>query len=502
MAVSMIAIRDRRELPFFQVWLRAVGEIRNQVSGPRRLRAIGFYTLLCQLANEQRHVGEHRIVRVTYDGLAHRGQMSKRTVKMLLDVLLRADAVRYERLNDPERGATISLLHLLVRDGPWTPITVVMADLLARERCGGHLLRDLGLVVVLLEFCAEQREQRGGLSAEVMRGDIAKRTGLTVDRIDDCNRILEAVGILQITRRRAENGGRNLPSLYTITEAPAVQMQGGEREPSGRTNGSDSMEERYQQGGKTVLAPRLEGSGRTEDRYQQAGDSATRGTISPPSFVRTRSGPESPTVETTNPLLDVPRDASASSGGPARLSREEQLCDALVTTWEPALGDNPRRAYANGRRQWIDAARALLDRHPRERLDQALAYMVTDEILGSQALTMPAFAKVADRLIARAHARQNRLRSRTPTSAGGGEHLTWPEAKTRLERAIQRHGRDHREAALQELAAASPLLPIFVERVRWSSLCDQPLRYVEGKYAETWADVAEHAHEAPGEQAA
>ncbi len=55
-----------------------------------RLRAIGFYALLCQLANEQRHTGEHRVVRAPYDMLAARGQMSKRSVKLLLDALERS----------------------------------------------------------------------------------------------------------------------------------------------------------------------------------------------------------------------------------------------------------------------------------------------------------------------------------------------------------------------------------------------------------------------------
>ena len=85
-----VGIRDRRELPFFQVRVHAVQAIRAHTGGPRRLRAIGFYALLCQLANEQRHQGEHRIVRVTYDTLAARGQMSKRSVKQMLDTLERA----------------------------------------------------------------------------------------------------------------------------------------------------------------------------------------------------------------------------------------------------------------------------------------------------------------------------------------------------------------------------------------------------------------------------
>jgi len=259
-----VAIRDRRGLPFFQVRVHAVQAIRDQTSGPRRLRAIGFYALLCQLANEQRHTGEHRVVRVTYDELAARGQMSKRTVRLLLDVLARSGVVRYERQSDRASGAVVSRLHLLIHDEPWIAITVAMADHLGGPRPGGHFLRDLGLVVVLLEFCAEQRAQHGGLAAEVMRGDIAARSGLTVDRVDDCNRALEQAGVLEVVRRRAPNGGRHLPSVYTVSEASIASNQGGETVLAGRRNGTRGAADRYWQGGGSVLAGRRIGTRKAE----------------------------------------------------------------------------------------------------------------------------------------------------------------------------------------------------------------------------------------------
>ena len=45
---------------------------------------------------------------------------------------------------------------------------------------------------------------------------------------------------------------------------------------------------------------------------------------------------------------------------------------------------------------------------PRCGLQHALDYMLGDEILGSSALTLPGFAKVADQLLARHHARSRR----------------------------------------------------------------------------------------------
>jgi hypothetical protein len=137
----------------------------------------------------------------------------------------------------------------------------------------------------------------------------------------------------------------------------------------------------------------------------------------------------------------------------------------------------------------------LLQRHPRSRLDGALAYMVTDEILGSQALTMSGFAKVADQLIARAYARCQRTAARR-TSAGAGAHgRGWEDVRHALERAIQRHGREGRAAALRELAEHDPLLVQFVERVRWSALCERPLQFAERRYAELWGELADQANE-------
>ena len=204
------------------------------------------------------------MVRASYDVLAARGQMSKRSVKLLLDALEQSEVVRYERVSDRSTGAVVSLLHLLILDDPWIALTVAMADHLAAARDGGHLLRDLGLVVVLLEFCAEQRASHGGLAAEVTRSDIASRSGLTVDRVDDCNRALEWAGLLRIERRRAANGGRNLPSVYIVREAPVAAEQGGDLKPA-------DPAKRYWQGGGRVPAGRRTGTHGAAGRYWQGG---------------------------------------------------------------------------------------------------------------------------------------------------------------------------------------------------------------------------------------
>ncbi len=91
-----VTIADRRQLPFFMVYTRAVEAIRYVTAGPRRVRTIGFYGLLCQLANEQRNIGQQRRVRYSYDLLAGRGGVSKGNIAKMLTCLERAGVLRRE----------------------------------------------------------------------------------------------------------------------------------------------------------------------------------------------------------------------------------------------------------------------------------------------------------------------------------------------------------------------------------------------------------------------
>jgi len=305
--------------------------------------------------------------------------------------------------------------------------------------------------------------------------------------------VLEQAAVLSITRQRASNGGRNLPSVYTLHEAPAREIQGGESELASRRNGTGRAAERYSQGEELKLASRRNGTGRAAERYSPGGDSATPGFISPLSI--TRAGKlEEEDLETSFPS-DMEVRAVPEGRGEGERMRQVELCEALLQAWEPALGDTPRRDYETRPARWLQAAAQLLARHPRERLDGALAYMVTDEILGSQALTMAGFAKVADQLIVRAYARRQRETSRTTNKSGAGEGLGWETAKQRLQRAVHRHGREGRAAAVRELGEHSELLVRFVERVRWGSLCERPFEYVDRQYAEVWTDLVREGHD-------
>jgi len=467
---QQVAVRDRRHLPFFQVHLRAVRAIREHAAGPRRLRAIGFYGLLCQLANEQRHVGDHQRVHASYDTLCDHSRIGRSTVKTLLDILVGAGVVRIQRTSDRDTGAVTTLLHLPVQKPPWTAMTVEMAERLAQPRGDGHLLRDLGAVITLLELCAEQRGDRGGLAAEVGRADLAERAGLSIDALDRCNHALEAAGVLQIERRRAGSGGRHLPSVYTIVE-PATGVA-AEQDWGGRISGPGWPQNR------TGVAAR-------QDSRSQ--DAATVGPETRPSNAHAGSPEVKEQLENLTPQTPLPRPAGAARGEGEPGSPAERLCERLCETWDPVLGDGPTRAYGRQRQAWLDAASSLLDRHPADRLEQALRYAPHDTVLSSRAISMPGFAAIADDLIVRANAR--RLQKTGSSKTGGPGGAGWSDARAALQRAIRRHGRDNPHAARTALIAHNPMFAAFLQQVRWTELCEDELRYVDRRYAEIWAEL-------------
>jgi hypothetical protein len=232
-----VEIRDRRDLPFFQVHVRALTRICSAVDGQRRPRAIGFYALLCQLANEQRHWGGKAKLRASYSVLTERGGIGRSTVKQMLDLLSEAGVAAVGRSPDVGgdgfggQGLTV---HLPVRDDPWLDPTVASSTWLFAA--GRRLfLRNLGMLVLYLELCNAQRAEFGGGRGRLVRADLAARAGITVESLDDCNKALEAAGLLIVQRGRGASGGRYLPSLYTVVE-PGQAMARGQL-PQGESPG-------------------------------------------------------------------------------------------------------------------------------------------------------------------------------------------------------------------------------------------------------------------------
>ena len=128
-----------------------------------------------------------------------------------------------------------------------------MADRLAAPRDGGHLLRDLGLIVVLLEFWfGRVRKGRGRRRRRPARKSLSTPVSTSIASTNPTTSSKRPVG--SSSNGDYDNGGRNLPSIYTIHEAPL--SQGGETELAASGNETSRAADRNGQGGKTELAGR------------------------------------------------------------------------------------------------------------------------------------------------------------------------------------------------------------------------------------------------------
>ena len=489
-----VTLRDRRDLPFFIIRLRALQEIRNNISGPRRARALGLYALLCQIANEQRSDGEQVRLVATSRELTRRGGLSPRMLKALSAALNAAGAARFETRIDPLRGAMPSLIHLTVQDGPWVALTVTTATRLAQQPAA--LLPVLGLLVGLLELCDEQRATLGGLRAETTRADVARRVGCSTDTLDAWVKALVGADVLSVTRRRGPDGG-HLPNLWAITEPTTEQLAENGNQPR-RTSetappdigNSPAANGKHPPGAAELSSPQISRD-LADDGKRPPGKSATP--VADPRRLNARaaSGAETPSTEQGgNPPSPLPTNGTGGEGDDAK--PDIVICTELVEVLNETRGPAPGRRYDAAAAEWHAAAGRVLADHPLEKVREAIAYLPFDQIVGTKVRSMPDLERHIEDLRHRAHAAKAQQRA-APAAAGHVEGLSWPEAKGELMRAVQRHGAGEKAAALEALGERHPQLRRFAEQVGWGSLCTSPIEKQDYAYRMAWDALSRHA---------
>lgn len=503
-----VAVRDLRNLPFFQVRLAAVAAIRDAAPQRARARTIGFYAICCQLANEHRHSGEQSRFLSNYDELASRARIARKTVRSMLSTLDDAGVLRVELKPDLERGAILTTLHLPIQDGPFAAITVAMANHLAahhghavlktgRGDLGAYLTRDLGVVATLLEFCVRQYGENNGASALLERAELARRAGLSIDSVDNCVKVLENLGVLSVERRRGSNGGRFRPSIYNVVEPHQVNAEDGIRnaeQENRQGGGSPSSKRRFEtgkaepgnrQGGASVVLPRSLGTDKAEHRPNQGGGSVLPGVRPQPSNASGAMAVEEEVEKAENPLTPFDGGPDWGDGNPED-GVEARLCRALVAVLSETRGPTAGRRYSAEAAAWEKAAGRLLADHPLGKLREAIAYLPCDQVVGTKVRSMPDFERHVEDLRHRAHAAKlQQATARTPGKAMVGG-LAWSEAKGLLIRAIGRHGAGAKAVALAELEAVDPLLRRFAEQVGWGALCRSPFEKQDYVYRMSW----------------
>jgi len=502
---DQVLIRDRRRTPFFRVFKAALDAIRGNSEGPTRTRALGLYVLLCELANAQRHTGEHRRITATYDELIARickpnGRSIGRTsLRGALTALGDANVAHYTVQIDPQQGRAPSVIELPKQRGRHIQITVASATFLSEQPI--DLLSAFALIATLLALCDDQHADQ----ALASRPFIASRLGWSSERtLDSHVKSLEALGVLRVTRRPKERGGHE-PNLWEILEpgqsiASADTSAGHPGANPGLTprNSRTDLAQIWDGGGANPgLTPRKSGTDLAQHQDRPGAICATSGPDAAP-YARAGDVEQKKTTEPLSPppLSDNALQRNDRGEGSDGLSAQERLCEELLEVLHDSLGEAPRRKYNQSRGEWLAAAERVLEDHTLERIRSALAYIPTDPIKGSVAITMPGFARVVDELIFRAHSASRNGRSPSQASTAPGV-LPWPQARARLEQVIRRHGAERRDAAIAELAQESALYERFILRVRWSRLCEEPLHYPDFKAQ--WEAICREEH--PTEEA-
>ena len=137
----------------------------------------------------------------------------------------------------------------------------------------------------------------------------------------------------------------------------------------------------------------------------------------PAPYVRAGKEPRNPRTTPPNPHHEpTERIADPNAAG---MGEAEQVCHEFLEAWAPVLGVELANLYRGDQARWTNAARRLRARHSPERLRAAFAQMLEDEIIGSQATTLPNFERVVDRLLARRNALQNRRPGSGPSRRRG-----------------------------------------------------------------------------------
>jgi hypothetical protein len=250
--------------------------------------------------------------------------------------------------------------------------------------------------------------------------------------------------------------------------------------------------DRNGQGGETELAGRQNETGRAAEQNWRGGNAATGIPDSPPSSTRAADADPEEQRENFQGGQPEPVDGARSVAYGTR----EWVIEAFINAWKPALGSSPAIRYRRETRRWHEAADRLLERLEPDRIAAGFVQMVGDPYIGAKATTLPDFDRIAEELIAKRFATADRDRHGTASPAGDPRSrdesaLSWPAAKDHLARAIQRHGRDRRAAALAELGAIHPTLERFVLTARWTALCEHPLHYSERQYRDLWSELTE-----------
>ena len=386
------------------VYKRALEAIHEHSEGTARGKALGLYVVLCDLANEQRHVGQHQRIEATYDDLIERlrtpkkrGSIGRSSLRELLTVLDDAAVAHYTVQIDPRIGRIPSVIEIPEQRGRHIQVTIKSIRSLATQPI--DLLPALGLIATLLALCDDQGAPQAEASRKHITGQLGWRSPRTLDALVTA---LESAGLLKVTQQQDERG-RSRPRLWDVIEpdesfdtaAATFSEPGTDSGLWGGGGGTVRGSAENDGDAKPGLSSSGTGTVGVRPQEPQGADITSFGPAAARPYARVGDVQEK---DKKTPKPPSPSGPEAPVGGEQRTEDlKEQLCEDLLATLQPRNGDGPRRAYEQRRNQWLRAAGEVLSRYSIEQAHVAMAYMLTDYVKGSAGVSMPGFANVVER---------------------------------------------------------------------------------------------------------
>lgn len=341
----------------------------------------------------------------------------------------------------------------------------------------------LALYLTLVALGGEQRDEFPGANRRTARAsqpELAKLSGLSVSSVKRALHTLTRAGL--ISQRPQPQHTLKTTAIYRLVDpADDVRPLGADRSQPDQQTAHSRTDDSSQPDRPTV-------HNRTDDSSQADGSTAHSATDRPLSEpARAHVKTSQTTTDQQNPVPSVSSTTpQAGHGGEIRSRDADRLIDVFSSWHRQVLGDR-RAATLYDEPAWQRAANELLEQYDLDRLLSGIDRLRRDALLADKATTLPEFAKIADRAIARAAADQAFAQHRAASPAGAPAAAagpSWASAQALLRQAISAFGPNGEDRGLVFLSDHDPHLAAFAKNIGWRALarCDEQMTDIKYAY--------------------
>jgi len=484
--LEVVVVDDRAG--FYMVPTAAIGKARARLSGAHLTEALAGLVCLARASFAQHGASreEHQALEANLDELATGilGVSRARALR-IVDHLAEAGAVSKDahrrdgtrRL--PTRIEFADLAHSFAYvSGP------AFRALRTHSRNGGPPLGPLALYVTLVALAGEQRHEFPDGNRRVARAsqpELAKLSGLSISSVKRAIALLVDAGLVSEQPQPAHTMKTKLvyrlidPADPAATTVIIPAREGSHTDRPTSHNGTDVRPYAHPSTAHTgtLACPRPDRpSAHSPTNDGSGGDGAPGpGATDRQAGDRARAhGNErkSPTEDQSTQIPICEDRLGPADGGEVGGSEVEQLVEAFRAWTGRALGER-RAAALYDRDTWVRTAIELLGQYELERLLAGIDRLGRDALLADKGTTLPAFAQIADRAIARAAADRALAEHRATSTCATGAPA-WASAHALLRQAVSAFGRGGENRALAFLEEQEPFVAAFARDVGWRTL--------------------------------